>query len=151
MLFQYNSRFVCVIFYVTLQQCPNFFSNSCPKCDKNLNVRKLIIRDRTGVRTFLPPQGFRLWPEEAIIEGCTYIYRMYLQSEYTVCIPEKISVCSNRGRMESLGNDDVSLQTVRKYLVNLVARVLSLLRESALVMAGHVSKHANPSRTEGGS
>lgn len=132
MLFQYNSRFVFVIFYVTLQQCPNFFPNSCPKCDKNLNVRKLIIRDRTGVRTFLPPQGFRLWPEEAIIEGCTYIYRMYLQSEYTVCIPDKISICSNRGRvgslgnddvlslnarMGSLGNDDVSLQNARKYLV----------------------------------
>ena len=34
---------------------------------------------------------------------------------------------------------------------NLVPRVLSLLRESTLVTAGHVSKHANPSRTEGGS
>ena len=32
---------------------------------------------------------------------------------------------------------------------NLVPRVLSLLRESTLVTAGHVSKHANPSRTEG--
>ena len=36
-------------------------------------------------------------------------------------------------------------------LSNLVPRVLSLLRESTLVTAGHVSKHANPSRTEGGS
>ena len=42
---------------------------------------------------------------------------MCLQSEYTVCIPDKISICSNRGRMESLGNDDVSLQNVRKYSV----------------------------------
>ena len=33
---------------------------------------------------------------------------------------------------------------------NLVPRVLSLLRESTLVTAGHVSKHANPSRTEDG-
>ena len=71
-------------------------------------------------------------PDEAIIEVWEYIYRMYLQSEYTVCIPDKISICSNRGRMESLGNDDVSslnarmeslgnddvlLQNVRKYLV----------------------------------
>ena len=55
-------------------------------------------------------------PEEAIIEGCAYIYRMYLQSEYTVCIPDKISICSNRGGMESLGNDDVSFQNTRKYL-----------------------------------
>ena len=71
-------------------------------------------------------------PEETIIEGCAYIYKMYLQSEYTVCIPDEISICSNRGRMESLGNDDVSslnarmeslgnddvsLQNARKYLV----------------------------------
>ena len=34
---------------------------------------------------------------------------------------------------------------------NLVPRVLSLLRESTLVAAGHVSMHANPNRTEGGS
>ena len=33
---------------------------------------------------------------------------------------------------------------------NLVPRVLSLLRESTLVTAGHVSKHANLSRTGGG-
>ena len=34
---------------------------------------------------------------------------------------------------------------------NLVPRVLSLPRESTLVMAGHVSTHANYRRTEGGS
>ena len=34
---------------------------------------------------------------------------------------------------------------------NLVPRVLSLPRESTLVTAGHVSMHANSSRTEGGS
>ena len=34
---------------------------------------------------------------------------------------------------------------------NLVPRVLSLLRESTLVAAGHVSMHANQSCTEGGS
>ena len=34
---------------------------------------------------------------------------------------------------------------------NRVPRVLSLPRESAVVTAGHVSMHANPSRTEGGS
>ena len=57
-----------------------------------------------------------LKPEEATTEGCAYIYRMYLQSEYRVCIADKISICSNRGRMESLGNDDVSLQNAHKYL-----------------------------------
>ena len=83
---------------------------------------------------YCPRRAFaqRRKPEEAIIEGCAYIYRMYLQSEYTVCIPDKISICSNRGRvgslgnddvlslnarMGSLGNDDVSLQNARKYLV----------------------------------
>ena len=34
---------------------------------------------------------------------------------------------------------------------DLIPSVLSLLRESTLVTAGHVSMHANPSRTEGGS
>ena len=35
-------------------------------------------------------------------------------------------------------------------MVNLVPWVLSLLRESTLGAADHVSMHANPSRTEGG-
>ena len=38
---------------------------------------------------------------------------MYLQSEYTVCILDKISTCSNK-RVESLGNDDVSSLNARK-------------------------------------
>ena len=37
----------------------------------------------------------------------------------------------------------------RQY-VNVVPRGLSLPRESTLVMAGHLSMHANPIRTEGG-
>ena len=87
-----------------------------------------------NARVFAPaglsPRGES--PEEAVIEGCACIYRMYLQSVYTVCIPDKISIGSNRGRMESLGNDDVSslnacmesldnddvsLKSVRRYLV----------------------------------
>ena len=47
-----------------------------------------------------------------------------------------------------LGERGFSLFTVRS---NLVPRVLSLLRESTLVAAGHVSMHANRSHTEGGS
>ena len=46
-------------------------------------------------------------------------------------------------------DSDINNLSVLK--ANLVPRVLSLLRESTLVTAGHVSKHANPSRTEGGS
>ena len=39
----------------------------------------------------------------------------------------------------------------RPNFINLIPRVLSLLRESTLVAAGHVSMLANRSRTEGGS
>ena len=35
--------------------------------------------------------------------------------KYTVSIPEKISICLNRGREESVGNDDVSIVRARKY------------------------------------
>ena len=43
------------------------------------------------------------------------------------------------------------LGTVIETSHNLVPRVLSLFRESTLVTAGHVSKHTNRSRSEGGS
>ena len=39
----------------------------------------------------------------------------YLQSKYTVSMPEKISICLIRGRMESLDNDDVSIVYARKW------------------------------------
>ena len=35
--------------------------------------------------------------------------------KYTVSIPEKIAMCLNRGREESVGNDDVSIVCARKY------------------------------------
>ena len=35
--------------------------------------------------------------------------------KYTVSMPEKISICLNRGRQELLGNDDVSIVCARKY------------------------------------
>ena len=66
----------------------------------------------------LPPQGFR---PEAKSRGGTLVARAYIkdstystnmQSVYTV---EKISICSNRGREESVGNDDVSIVCARKY------------------------------------
>ena len=34
--------------------------------------------------------------------------------KYTVSMPEKISICLNRGREESVGNDDVSIVSARK-------------------------------------
>ena len=35
--------------------------------------------------------------------------------KYTVSVPEKISISLNRGREESVGNDDVSIVCARKY------------------------------------
>ena len=39
----------------------------------------------------------------------------YLQLKYTGIKPGKISICLNRGREESVGNDDVSIVCARKY------------------------------------
>ena len=39
----------------------------------------------------------------------------YLQFKYAVGILEKISIYSNRGREESVGNDDVSIVCACKY------------------------------------
>ena len=41
--------------------------------------------------------------------------RKYLQLKCTVSMPEKNSICLNRGREESVGNDDVSIVCARKY------------------------------------
>ena len=65
----------------------------------------------------MPPQGFR--PEGEIprrhsSNSSVYIGK-YLQLKYTVIMPEKISISLNRGREESVGNDDVSIVCARKY------------------------------------
>ena len=66
---------------------------------------------------YLPPQGFR--PEGEMPRRHSRISRVYqgkyLQLKYTVSMPEKISICLNRGREESVGNDDVSTVCARKY------------------------------------
>ena len=65
----------------------------------------------------LPPQGFR--PEDEIPRRHSSNSRVYigkyLQLKYTVIMPEKISICLNRGREESVDNDDVSIVCARKY------------------------------------
>jgi len=67
---------------------------------------------------FLPPQGFR---PEAKSRGGTLVTRAYIkESTYSWNIQsysniEKISICLNRGREESVGNDDVSIVRARKY------------------------------------
>ena len=45
----------------------------------------------------------------------SYIIERYLQLKYTVSIPEQISICFNRGREESIGNEDVCIVCARKY------------------------------------
>ena len=68
-------------------------------------------------KKLLPPQGFR---PEAKSRGGTLVTRAYIkESTYSwniqsVC-QKKISICLNRGREESLGNDDVSIVCARKY------------------------------------
>ena len=65
----------------------------------------------------LPPQGFR--PEGEIPRrhsSNSRVYKgKYLQLKYTVSMPEKISICLNRGWEESVGNDDFSIVCARKY------------------------------------
>ena len=86
-------------------------------------------------------------------------YRHSWQKIFSMCLCK-----GNPFLLHCEGISKVSLQTAECNTVvqlndepcmltrfNLVPRVLSLLRESTLVKAGHVSKHANPSRTEGGS
>ena len=41
--------------------------------------------------------------------------RIYLRLKYTVSMPEKMLICLNRSREESVGNDDVSIVRARKY------------------------------------
>ena len=38
-----------------------------------------------------------------------------IQLKYTISMLEKISICLNRGREESVGNDDISIVCTRKY------------------------------------
>ena len=64
---------------------------------------------------FLPKQGFR--PESEIpsrhpSSSLAYIEK-FLKLKYTVSMPEKILI-SIWGRMESLGNDDVSIVHAHK-------------------------------------
>ena len=72
----------------------------------------------TGFIYLLPPQGFR--PEGEIPRGHSSnlrILRKVLTVEiysHTVNIG-KISICLNRGREESVGNDDVSIVCACKY------------------------------------
>ena len=67
---------------------------------------------------FFPPQEFR---QEAKSRGSTLVARTYIKdstySSNMQSVYQKKSrlICSNRGREESVGNDDVSIVCARKY------------------------------------
>ena len=70
-----------------------------------------------AMQQFLPPQGFR--PEGEIPRRHSSNSRYIKESTnswntQSVC-QKKISTCLNRGREESVGNDDVSIVTARTY------------------------------------
>ena len=50
-------------------------------------------------------------PEEALIVTHAYILTVEIYNQYA----RKILICLNRGREESVGNDDVSVVRARKY------------------------------------
>ena len=64
----------------------------------------------------IAPAGISPSPRRHFSNSPVY-YGKYLQLKYTVGMPEKISTCLNRGREESVGNDDVSIVCALKYEV----------------------------------
>ena len=62
-----------------------------------------------------------MFAQKAKSQGGTLVTRAYIkESTYSWNIQsysqiEKISICLNRGREESVGNDDVSIVCTRKY------------------------------------
>ena len=59
-------------------------------------------------------------------------WEQYLQFKYAVSILEKILICLNRGREESVGDDDVSIVCARKYEM-----VREFLHESLCIVTSH--------------
>ena len=96
----------------------NFSSNLVERVDFN-DVRVALLR--AGLYVFLncPRRDFaqKAKSRGGSLVTCAYILRKVLAVEIysdTVNI-EKISNCLNRGREESVGNDDVSIVFARKY------------------------------------
>ena len=65
-----------------------------------------------AMQQFLAPQGFR--PEGEIPRRLARILRKALTAGIYSQYARKISTCLNRGREESVGNDDVSIVCARK-------------------------------------
>ena len=78
----------------------------CSYLSKNKPVRENAVTE-----AYLPSHGFRSEgeiPRRDPTSSRLYIGK-YLQVDYTVSMPAKISICLIRGRMELLGNDEVSV------------------------------------------
>ena len=95
----------------------NFFREICTAIYPRLAVIIIIIIIIFIITVIIiAPQGFC---PEAKSRGGTLVTRayigQYLQFKYTVSMLEKISICSNWGREESVANDDVSIVCARKY------------------------------------
>ena len=67
----------------------------------------------TGFIYLLPPQGFRPRRHSSNLRILRKLLTVEIYS-HTVNI-EKISICLNRGREESVGNDDVCIVCACKY------------------------------------
>ena len=63
----------------------------------------------------------RDFAQKAKFQGGTLVTHMYIKEStyrlltYTVSMPEKISISLNRGRKESVGNDDIPIVCALKY------------------------------------
>ena len=65
-------------------------------------------------------------------------YGQYLQFKYTVSILEKISICSNWGREESVGNDDVSIVLLFYFVTFIGQSYFDTLLRYAVTFCGPV-------------
>ena len=80
-----------------------------------------IPRRSTSVVIAPAPQGFRPKGEiprrHSSIKLARILRKVLTVEIYSHGMPEKISICLNRGREDSEGSDDVSTVRARKYII----------------------------------
>ena len=85
------------------------------KIKQNRNFAATVKKPLSLISCSLPPQGFR---PEAKTRAGTLVTRAYIKdSTYSSNMQSlyHLLICSNRGREESVGNDDVSIVCARRY------------------------------------
>ena len=99
----------------------------------------LYIFGQSHSCSLLPPQGFR---PEAKSRGGTLVTRAYIRTVLTVQIysqyTRKISICSNWGREESVGNDDVSIVLLFYFVTFIGQSYFDTLLRYAVTFCGPV-------------